>query len=262
MSSSHRAALAYAAAFAAAVALHVGLITGLGGVVRTAGDRDRPEPAPAEEQTLAVTFYRPEPVSLAQEPAAALTRLREPVIASRAAPEPSPELEQTEEPVVTPPPPELVSQAAVPEPPRAEPRVLIPETEPAPASKPAAQAGGARGPQPRAAAASTAPWRAGLHSGTRPVRSEKARPLKPIDVEALYPLGARLRGEEGAVRLRVRIGADGRVEGLEIRSSSGFASLDRAAEWAVRQTRFAPATRDARPVADDLTITIRFQLDS
>jgi protein TonB len=86
--------------------------------------------------------------------------------------------------------------------------------------------------------------------------------LQPIDAEAVYPLGARLRGEEGAVRILVRINPDGRIDDLEIRESSGSTALDRAAERAVRRTRFAPATRKDQPVAGELTITIRFSLDS
>jgi protein TonB len=64
------------------------------------------------------------------------------------------------------------------------------------------------------------------------------------------------------VRLSVRIGEDGRVEDVKISDSSGFTALDRAAERAVRRTRFEPATRNDQPVADRITITIRFLLDS
>jgi protein TonB len=59
----------------------------------------------------------------------------------------------------------------------------------------------------------------------------------------------------------VRIGEDGRVEVVEIGESSGFTLLDRAAERAVRRTRFAPATRNGLPITDEITITIRFRLD-
>jgi TonB family protein len=54
----------------------------------------------------------------------------------------------------------------------------------------------------------------------------------------------------------------GRIGNLEISQSSGFAALDRAAERAVRRTRFEPATRRSQPVAGELTITIRFSLES
>ncbi|UCF96877.1 MAG: energy transducer TonB, partial [Spirochaetaceae bacterium] len=95
-----------------------------------------------------------------------------------------------------------------------------------------------------------------------PVRFEKPRPLQPIDAGAVYPLGSRLRGEEGIVRLLARIGSDGRVEGLKIGESSGFPALDRAAKQAVWRTRFSPATQNNRAVADEITITIHFRLDS
>ena len=64
------------------------------------------------------------------------------------------------------------------------------------------------------------------------------------------------------LRLSIRVDARGRVGHIEVVESSGFAALDRAAEKAVRYTRFVPAAVGDRPVPDDLTITIRFRLDS
>jgi protein TonB len=60
----------------------------------------------------------------------------------------------------------------------------------------------------------------------------------------------------------VRIAENGRVVDVEISESSGFTTLDRAAERAVRRTRFAPATRNNQPVPGVLTIAIHFRLDS
>src|SRR5204863_4492509 len=49
-----------------------------------------------------------------------------------------------------------------------------------------------------------------------------------------YPAMSRRQHEEGRVMLRVRVGADGRAESVEIAASSGFDRLDRAAQDAVR----------------------------
>ena len=49
-----------------------------------------------------------------------------------------------------------------------------------------------------------------------------------------YPLGSRLRGEEGVVSVAVRFGSMGALENVEIVRSSGFSALDRAAEKAMR----------------------------
>lgn len=45
-----------------------------------------------------------------------------------------------------------------------------------------------------------------------------------------YPRSAQIRGEEGTSRLRVTLGADGRVDQVDLASSSGSAILDREAQ--------------------------------
>jgi TonB family protein len=61
-----------------------------------------------------------------------------------------------------------------------------------------------------------------------------------------YPMEARLRREQGTVRLKVRIGRMGNVEGVEIAQSSGHKVLDDAALAAVRiwkaQARYSGQT--------------------
>jgi len=238
-----KSALTYGAAFAAAAALHLALAAGLGRGLGSGQERAvDPEPS-THQEALAVTFRRPEAVTLAPKPAAAVTRLREP----QPQPEPQPAVE------VPPPSPqrEAATDAAAVE----EPVTELPEA-------PAPTRDFLEAPEAEA----LPPVRglpAGSRAGAAPsARVLKPRPLAPIDAQAVYPLGSRLRGEEGAVRLSVRVDARGRVEHLEVVESSGFAALDRAAEKAVRYTRFVPATAGGRPVPDDLTITIRFRLDS
>jgi periplasmic protein TonB len=225
----------YLAAFFAALVLHAVLAALSGGFLGSGAEGMATTERIMQQGPLVLTFYKPTPARLPSESTELKPRLQPP--------EPPPESES--------PPP--------------EPAVTTPETgspveteETIPPGPALPQRSIETGPRPP-------------NTIERPhqqpqtfsrVQIEKPRPLQPIDAEAVYPLGARLRGEEGAVRILVRINPDGRIDELEIRESSGFTALDRAAERAVRRTRFAPASRKNQPVAGELTITIRFSLDS
>lgn len=225
MNSSLKTALTYTAAFAVAATIHLGLFLGTGGFFRSPKDRFAEQEHSLPDKNLTLTFRRPEPIQLQPRPAVPVTRVRESV--------PTP--------------------ADIPE--------ILPSKAEAesPDSKVSKETDEAAGDMVQSAAV---PQPSRYQSRALPtIRIEKARPLQPIDVEAVYPLGARLRGEEGTVRMIVRIGDDGRVEVVEIGESSGFTLLDQAAERAVRRTRFAPATRNGLPITDEITITIRFRLD-
>jgi protein TonB len=76
-----------------------------------------------------------------------------------------------------------------------------------------------------------------------------------------YPSTSRRQHEEGRVLLRVRVGADGRAESVEIATSSGYDRLDRAAQDAVRRWRFEPARRGTEAVAAYVNVPIAFSLD-
>jgi protein TonB len=76
-----------------------------------------------------------------------------------------------------------------------------------------------------------------------------------------YPAMSRRQHEEGRVTLRVRVGADGRAESVEIAASSGFDRLDRAAQDAVRRWRFVPARLGPDAVAAYVNVPIAFSLD-
>jgi protein TonB len=76
-----------------------------------------------------------------------------------------------------------------------------------------------------------------------------------------YPADALARGIEGLVLLRVRIGADGRVEEAAVNRSSGTPSLDESALSTVRrQWRFEPATRGGVAVSYEALLPIRFTI--
>lgn len=75
-----------------------------------------------------------------------------------------------------------------------------------------------------------------------------------------YPETARREGHEGRVLLRVLIDDQGRTKAVEINTSSGSVSLDRAAAEAIRRWRFHPARYGDQPVESWLRIPIEFRL--
>lgn len=81
-----------------------------------------------------------------------------------------------------------------------------------------------------------------------------------IRIEKLYPRSAQLRGEEGTVRIRAFIDAEGRVQKTEILQSSTFTSLDEAARKAVLRAQFAPAQEDGHAISGTVIIPFVFRL--
>jgi protein TonB len=75
-----------------------------------------------------------------------------------------------------------------------------------------------------------------------------------------YPAESRRRGEEGVVRLRLHVSAEGRVEQADVLASSGHPTLDRAALAAARRWRFRPANQAGVPVAATLATAVHFRL--
>lgn len=79
--------------------------------------------------------------------------------------------------------------------------------------------------------------------------------------EPTYPLASRQRGEQGTVRLRVMVKADGMAQSVEIAQSSGYVRLDRAAQNVVQKSwRFVPAKYKGVPVAGSVIVPISFHL--
>ena len=56
-----------------------------------------------------------------------------------------------------------------------------------------------------------------------------------------YPEHARLKNEQGIVKLRVMVVPDGSVRHVKLVESSGSLTLDRAARRAVREAKFQAA---------------------
>jgi protein TonB len=74
-----------------------------------------------------------------------------------------------------------------------------------------------------------------------------------------YPEAARAAGIEGDVRLELVVGLSGSVESARVVGGVGH-GLDEAALQAVRQFRFAPATKDGRVVRVRMGWSMQFRL--
>ncbi|NPV05278.1 MAG: energy transducer TonB [Syntrophaceae bacterium] len=75
-----------------------------------------------------------------------------------------------------------------------------------------------------------------------------------------YPRAARLKGWEGLVLVDAEVGADGTVEDVRLKASSGHAVLDRSALAAVRDWKFEPGRRMGVPVRMRVDVPVRFVL--
>ncbi|MCP4696016.1 MAG: energy transducer TonB [Gammaproteobacteria bacterium] len=75
-----------------------------------------------------------------------------------------------------------------------------------------------------------------------------------------YPRRSRRLGEEGKVVLRVQVDKSGRAKTVEIKSSSGFSRLDKAAVKAVWKWRFVPAKQGGQAVDGWMPVSVVFEL--
>lgn len=76
-----------------------------------------------------------------------------------------------------------------------------------------------------------------------------------------YPRMSKRMGEQGTVIVRVFIGRQGTAEQVEIRTSSGYDRLDRAALDTVQRWRYVPGKRHGNPEAMWFNVPVRFVLE-
>jgi protein TonB len=67
-------------------------------------------------------------------------------------------------------------------------------------------------------------------------------------------------GEEGRVMLRVYVAPDGTASEVQVRESSGWPRLDRAAHEAVERWKFAPAREGDRAIGAWVVVPVNFSL--
>jgi TonB family protein len=150
-------------------------------------------------------------------------------------------------------PPPLPKRTPVPHP--------VATSRPAPRATHATRTIGAQGGTGRATAAPTeAPTPA-------PAPTATANPCEKNDIEAVVqstpaapqiPVAARAEGTSGTALIDVKLDAAGTVTGATISQSSGNTSLDVVALGMARDSTYAPATHDCKPVASTYTFSVKF----
>ena len=78
----------------------------------------------------------------------------------------------------------------------------------------------------------------------------------------VYPKRSRMLVEEGIVKLKVRVSADGQPLSVALEKSSGFSRLDDAALAAVKRWQFVPAKRGDQSIEGWVIVPVSFKLRS
>lgn len=166
-------------------------------------------------------------------------------------PQPQPKAPEPPKPVVQRkpvPPPPAPRPVAIPDPapaPSAPIGVVEPQPPAPPISAPVAAAPAPVAPPPAAAAVELPSTNADYLQNPKPV----------------YPPASKRLGEQGKVIVRVLIAADGTAQDAEVRQSSGYERLDRAAVETVRKWRYVPGKRAGVPEAMWFNVPINFVLE-
>ena len=178
---------------------------------------------------------------------------------------PTPEPPQPKPPKPEPPKPEPVKPQPRPEPPRPEqPKTepAKPEVRPEPVKIEAPATAVAPAPTPVAPPAPPAPPPPPAPSVAKPsARTEVSisASYAAANRKPEYPKMSLRLGEQGTVVLTVMVKSDGSAGDVEVKSTSGFTRLDRAAADAVKTWRFNPATIDGKAVDKSYEVPITFK---
>ncbi len=204
---------------------------------------EKPKPPPPEPEVPKVEEVKPPPVKLKVKPP--------PVkVAEQKAPPP---------PVDLPPPP---NDAPPPETPTAKPVIITG------ISLSSTTAGGAFAAPVGNTMYGKNPTQAADPADVRAYSAPKYVPPSQVDematlsseVKVPYPEEARREGIEGAVIMRIIVGADGQVLSAKLLKGPGF-GLNEAALSAIKRFKFKPATKNGEKVSTELDYTYRFTLD-
>lgn len=147
--------------------------------------------------------------------------------------------------------PERMPLPPVPPPHLPAPRPAVAAATPQPVPPPPTTEAAQPAPQAQPAVAAAGP-------------SVPARPVTGMasDRPPVYPEIARRRGEQGRVLLRVNVSADGRPIEVDVAQTSGYPTLDEAAQSAVRHWQFVPAMQAGSPIEAVADVPVRFRLDN
>ncbi|MEX0892939.1 MAG: M56 family metallopeptidase, partial [Gemmatimonadota bacterium] len=98
---------------------------------------------------------------------------------------------------------------------------------------------------------------AGLTAYTTAPRMANPEEVEKL-IETSYPPMLLNAGMGGQVDVSLYVGRDGRVEQMQLKKSSGYEALDKAAMKVAGGIRFEPAEKDGEPVAAWVSLPIRF----
>jgi len=76
-----------------------------------------------------------------------------------------------------------------------------------------------------------------------------------------YPRASRMAEEQGNVKVRVEVGADGQFVKATVLESSGYKNLDRATQNGFSRCKFRPAYKDGQPVASSFDTVYVWKLE-
>lgn len=91
-------------------------------------------------------------------------------------------------------------------------------------------------------------------------RQLDTQPRAAAAIQPRYPPGARQRGIEGSVNLRMRIDEFGVVQDVRVEEGDPPGVFDASALEAFRAGRFIPARRDGRSVRAEILVKVRYEL--
>jgi len=90
--------------------------------------------------------------------------------------------------------------------------------------------------------------------------STKAKPFYHHNPKPVYPPLAKRRGWEGTVLLLVEVLPNGACRDIQIKQTSGYTLLDKAAVKAVKRWKFTPGLENGIPQTTVILVPIRFSL--
>jgi len=192
------------------------------------------------------TLPEPDPIEVPVEEDVVEVAKVEPLPEPEVIPEPEPEVVSEQEPVPLPKPKPIKINK-----PKSKPKpvkITKPEIKPKPVETAKVK------PQPKRQVDPSV----GSQNAFVAPRSNAAYLKNP---KPAYPPIALRRGMQGLVLLNVEVSKKGTPLTVKVKKSSGSVLLDKSALKAVRQWRFAPATRGGLPVAATVDVPIRFSLN-
>jgi TonB family protein len=92
-----------------------------------------------------------------------------------------------------------------------------------------------------------------------PTGTAPARLTKPGDPDALYPPGAKQRGEHGTIVVRARVSPESCATAFAVVVRSGYPELDTAAIKVAEASRYKAAVEAGKPQAGEIDFKVRFE---